>query len=499
MRLLVLAIAALMFLPFSASASHDSDCAQVSSVGPDGDRDRDGMPDAWEREHFGNMCQDAGDDFDHDGNSNGAEYKAGTDPADAADPPERDDEDEAPKNDTRDESEARPSNSGRGNNNSLAAECGDSDDRRACVAEYCKDHRDDRRCKAAIKEACERHDCAALSSACAKDDAKHMRACDALARIDEARLHSKHIDFDLNREGRELLNYTVGDTLVFSSIAYGDAEEEFKFRQDGARIRFQSDDARLELHDSATGQFWFRSDEGRLVLTLPDGVMTMPTSNGHILDYGTRSARIAGDYEFDGVMIIANESFKFFSPTKNGVQGAAVDEAKAAGKLGAEATVSASGSNVTAYDDVEVNISAPAAISAESPLRVLVSAELEEGRTVIIDVDPALLTGPDLELRYFDVLDDGNETEVVFRMASSLADVLDPSDDGGQPEYWIVEDEDGLHIMASIPHWSTHAIELASVGEFLVQPSVLIGVAAGILGVGGASAAMFWPRRQDPY
>lgn len=504
MRLLALAIAALLFLPFSATASHESDCAQVTSGGRDGDADRDGMPDTWEEEHFDDLCQEADGDYDHDGLSNLEEFKRHTDPADARSPGKDSNSGNGSNSSGSGNGSASGSNSGPGSansgSNSLAEKCRDSEERKQCVRDYCEDRPEDRQCKAVVKEACERRDCAALSASCSDAASERKaKACAALTGIDKARSGAKHIDFSLDREGRELVNYTVGGTLVFSSIAYGDAGEEFKFRQDGARIRFDSDDARLEIHDSATGQFWFRSDDGSLTLVMPEGVGVTPTSNGHLLDYSGRTARIAGDYTLEGMTIVAYDEFRFFSPVKNGAATRAVDDAKAAGKLGAEAKISSLGSEVTAYDDMDVNITTPASINASTPLRVVVSAELQEGRTIIIDVDPALLTGPDLELRYFDVLDDGNETEVVFRMASSLADVLDPSDDGGQPEYWIVEDEDGLHVMASIPHWSTHAIELASVGEFLVQPSVLIGVAAGVVGVAVASMAMFWPRRQDSF
>lgn len=46
------------------------------------DSDGDNIPDDWERAHFGDLGQTAEDDFDHDGVSNGDEYRTGTDPAD---------------------------------------------------------------------------------------------------------------------------------------------------------------------------------------------------------------------------------------------------------------------------------------------------------------------------------------------------------------------------------------------------------------------------------
>lgn len=49
-----------------------------------GDTDGDGLPDAWELDHFGSLDQTADGDFDQDGYSNLAEYLAVTDPVSAA-------------------------------------------------------------------------------------------------------------------------------------------------------------------------------------------------------------------------------------------------------------------------------------------------------------------------------------------------------------------------------------------------------------------------------
>jgi Tol biopolymer transport system component len=45
-----------------------------------GDSDDDALPDDWEVAYFGNLAQNASDDFDSDGHNNGQEYTAGTDP-----------------------------------------------------------------------------------------------------------------------------------------------------------------------------------------------------------------------------------------------------------------------------------------------------------------------------------------------------------------------------------------------------------------------------------
>lgn len=51
------------------------------------DTDADGLPDAWEQTHFGNLAQNAGDDPDGDGFGNLQEYLAGSSPADPASRP----------------------------------------------------------------------------------------------------------------------------------------------------------------------------------------------------------------------------------------------------------------------------------------------------------------------------------------------------------------------------------------------------------------------------
>ncbi len=57
--------------------------AGIVDVGADEfvDTDEDGLPDQWERDHFGNLDEDGGDDFDEDGLTNLEEYELGTDPA----------------------------------------------------------------------------------------------------------------------------------------------------------------------------------------------------------------------------------------------------------------------------------------------------------------------------------------------------------------------------------------------------------------------------------
>ncbi len=370
--------------------------------------------------------------------------------------------------------------------------------------------------------------------------------CDRLNDLASHLLQFRWVEFAADEDHLGIADHSVRGALVLDAVRYlppeGYSSEDVSADRHGSRISIRMDGDRLDITDSATGLIAFKGKEGSVLLDFPVDAVIYERSNGARVAYGDgrTGMLIADEFEIDNGTVVASK-FLSFHVTPAGhadpvawASGQEHDDedddeddlerkvlrAKGDRRVGAEVRLRMSPEaggfdtpEVLAFDDMEVTVALPAQAGATSsggvdgepePIRVEFSSELNEGRTVVLDFEPGMLQGEELILRYFDVYPqaDGTilETEVVFVQAEGgLVDVLDPTDDGGRPEYWVVEDADGTHIMVSVPHWSIHAVTVQSIGSALVEAgvSVIVGAVAGITGAVLAAAVMLWPRRRD--
>lgn len=361
------------------------------------------------------------------------------------------------------------------------------------------------------------------------DDRSGRRDGDVSGFFEDARF----IAFTPDGDNDTLFDYTVRDVTVLDEARYlgNTSERERSLHGSGSvlEIRWGHED-RIRVHDNPTGLLQFKAEDdededgnatgGGFLFDFVDSALITPTDDGARVQIGDRSGILVAPHAEwvgnDTVVVAGFASFHF--PVRGDLRpddrdddrdehDEHIDQAIAARRVAAQvslgkATVTGVGPGgndsveILAFDDVDVQVSAPDRITGEDRASIMLSAELSEGRTFVLDVDRDRLGGPDLELAYFDHLDDGTVREVVFQQADSLQDVLDPNDasDVG-PEYWIVQDANGLQVLVSVDHWSVHEITLASIGDFVTQPSIIAGAIAGVLGTAVAATAMLWPRR----
>ncbi len=365
------------------------------------------------------------------------------------------------------------------------------------------------------------------------DDEAEDRCEAAVRKIHDERGRT-WIAFDVDASNATLLNYSVDGLLALAAVHLGLDDGNLTIERQGSTLRVLDGEAELRLHDEPNGLIRFKGESGNVTLDFPDGAAIERAEHGARIAYaGGRDGHLLAENAtwLDNDTVRLDGFFAFHVPPAGGAAPEHEDkpelqevedrkqEAIERRTLGAEITLkprpSGPGASslapaandsveILAYDDVEVAVDLPGQAAPGSPLRVVVSSELDEGRTIVLNVDEALLesTDPaDLVLRYFDLHNqtDGSmiETEVVFHAAASLQDVLEPADDGGQPEFWVVEDANGVQVLISVPHWSAHAITVASIATALHAPSVTVGIVAGAAASLVMGALLVWPRRRD--
>ena len=323
----------------------------------------------------------------------------------------------------------------------------------------------------------------------------------------------RHLSFELVQDPLGGRNFTVGGRLVLDSFEVP-MNQPYKVIRKGASVEVHNNEqGYLSINDNFAGLLTWKGD-GAMTLRFPPGSILKDTGIAiHVtLPDGTKALVRSDASTIDGTTVMGSKFVALYAlagdalrdAPRDGprlmprINSAQMEDAISRGKVGAVVEFrekQLEKAEILPYDDVNVTL-----LKKESgATRVVVGSELSEGRTIVLDFDAEALgtTNPnEVLLRYFDLHDDGSETEVVFAMAEGgMNDVLDATDDNGRPEYWVVSDADGVHILVSVPHWSVHAIDVLV--AFITQPSVVAGVIAGITGAGIAWLVMLVPRRRE--
>lgn len=123
-------------------------------------------------------------------------------------------------------------------------------------------------------------------------------------------------------------------------------------------------------------------------------------------------------------------------------QGALVSAAEAQGSVTSAITAAY-------YNDVQLVTAA-----VKDRIDVTVSSTLTTGKTIIVSLDPDTISG--MATGDAEILVDAHAAS----QASSYADILNPNDDGGVYEYFVLAGEAGSQVLVSVPHFSTHTVTL---------------------------------------
>ena len=324
------------------------------------------------------------------------------------------------------------------------------------------------------------------------------------------------IRYEVDAANVSLLNFTVNGLRLLESIRFDAGGGRLDVRTNGL-LRIGDRDSELLLHNDPTGLVRFKGDDGSIALRFPaDAFVEKEASGPARVTYpdGSVSHWQAEESNWFDDATVEGHGFATLFREADESRPAAVGPGRvdengrnpvaADVNLGRSAPNNDAAPHVVAYDDLDIKVRLPRASLAttESPIRVEVSADLDSGRTIALNLDPSMVGDPDgLQVRYFDVYarpDQSRvEVEQAISQASGLEDILNPNDDTGQAEFWLIQDQNGLQVLVSIPHWSTHAVAIAWL-DASAAPDVTPGIVLGLMGGLLAAVALFWPRsRQD--
>ncbi len=262
----------------------------------------------------------------------------------------------------------------------------------------------------------------------------------------------------------------------------------------GPQVSFTYQNCSVELHDASIRFLRIRSP-GKIVFSNLTGydinkssynVATLKKGNFYGAIIGNRDL-VVNDGEiiaYKGVMfrgiVIQNET--------NVKEMLTVENAIKCGTLGGEITIVKDGNKIKSistcyYNNVSIELLTQTLTNKKAEL-IVSGDEHSAGKTIKINVGKGAFSPDNLKVKF-----DGKD----IPMADNITDVLNPNDDGLQPEYVMVKVSGGkgdeFFLLISIPHFSKHIITLQSLSKNPLFSAIAIASAFSVLAV--ASWALF--------
>ena len=263
----------------------------------------------------------------------------------------------------------------------------------------------------------------------------------------------------------------------------------------GPQISFTYKNCSVELHDT-TIHFLRIQSPGKIIFSNLTGYNIIKSSrNVATLKKGDFYGAIIGNkdlmVEEGGVVVYGGVMFRGITLQNNETcmrEMLTVEDAIKCGNLGGEITIVREGDKIDwistcYYNNVTIEL-VNGTVTRTKAEFIVSGDERSAGKTIKINVGKSAFLSRDLRVTF-----DGEE----IPMADNITDVLNPNDDGLQPEYVVVEISarkgDEFFILISIPHFSEHIITLQSLSRNPLFSAIAIVSAFAVLAV--ASWALF--------
>ncbi len=286
-----------------------------------------------------------------------------------------------------------------------------------------------------------------------------------------------HIELYLQVMDNKIIEKLLGEEDWLKVKDYINEISYKKLTFEGSQCRYSDGNCNVEMHDTSIS-FLKICTTGDIIFSNLSGYNI--TREGNVIELSKEnfSGVIISNHMLDEKEgnIIASREIMFrgtnLEPLSDGTKNLrTVEEAIRTGTLGGEITIVKEDGkykvdSVSYYSNVTIENGTLTSKKAEF---VVSGDDHTTGKTIKVNVGKGAISSKNLKVVF-----DGKE----IPLADSLTDVLNPNDDGLQPEYVLVNITSGsggeFFLLISIPHFSEHTI----IVESIVKNPVFIGMAA---------------------
>jgi hypothetical protein len=295
-------------------------------------------------------------------------------------------------------------------------------------------------------------------------------------------VHGEHVTFAFNETGVQ--DFSAGGVVLFDLLVPGGSREARALPQvegEGAELDLRAATFRFKAHDNPAAVVKLRVDGAASFVFEPAARLVQATDDRVDFVVGEVAGSLrADDVRLQGQTVtVRDEALLFLRQARGGFDQHRDDISNAIGKghVGVEATLGKRQGTGDLVEEVVSygNVTMTTLKAEKGNLTLAVEGHGAEGRVLVLNVDGRILgaaRSDDLTI----LMDN-----VSMAPASSLADVLDPDNDGFMPEYYVVFDPttESFQLLVSVPHYSVHILSVTT-PIALPAPSVVVGILAGV-------------------
>jgi len=192
-------------------------------------------------------------------------------------------------------------------------------------------------------------------------------------------------------------------------------------------------------------------------LSIFEGAYTLEFSKNEFMVESVRNVSVTNGQgtELNVVLKKGSQTSPSYLPIMASSNTELIDEAIQNNSVGGEVIIQLNESKVKydkkviIYDGVAID---PIKVDEDGVSLIVNGDENSGGRTIIVNLEEGIFdSSGDVIIEY-----DGE----IIKMADDINDVLNPNDDGSNPEYILSKGSEGIQILISIPHFSEHHINI---------------------------------------